>query len=235
VASAARLGPAPSWGGVFVRPAGVPMPRLEGDEYYDMVDEFMQAVFDRWPHVVVQFEDFESSKAAPLLQKYRHRYRCFNDDIQGTGCVTLAGVIAAARQAGRTLPEMSFMCAASSPDLVSLSPHLAPSRPCSPDLARSRPISAGQVRGRRLGGARRVRPDRGRDGRGRTDARGGARARFSPPELARSRLTPSDLSRSRLSSPDLAGPRRARASSSARASARWARPTAPTATRTPAG
>ena len=162
------------------------MPRLEGDEYYDMVDEFMQAVFDRWPHVVVQFEDFESSKAAPLLQKYRHRYRCFNDDIQGTGCVTLAGVIAAARQAGRTLPEMSFMCAASSPDLVSLSPHLAPSRlpsphlarsrPISPDLSRSRPISAGQVRGRRLGGARRVRPDRGRDGRGRTDARGGARA-----------------------------------------------------------
>ena len=42
---------------------GVPKPRLEGEEYFEMVDEFMQAVFDRWPNVVVQFEDFESSKA----------------------------------------------------------------------------------------------------------------------------------------------------------------------------
>lgn len=42
----------------------------------------MQAVFDRWPQVAVQFEDFESSKAGPLLDSYRHKYRCFNDDIQ---------------------------------------------------------------------------------------------------------------------------------------------------------
>jgi len=90
---------------------GIPKPRLEGDEYYEMVDEFMTAVFDRWPNTVVQFEDFESSKAMPLLEKYRHKYRCFNDDIQGTGCVTLAGVIAAARQAGKPLTEMSFLCA----------------------------------------------------------------------------------------------------------------------------
>ena len=76
-----------------------------------MVDEFMTAVFDRWPNTVVQFEDFESSKAMPLLEKYRHKFRCFNDDIQGTGCVTLAGVIAAARQAGMPLTEMSFLCA----------------------------------------------------------------------------------------------------------------------------
>ena len=89
----------------------VPKPRLEGEEYFEMVDEFMQAVFDRWPNVVVQFEDFESSKAAPLLNKYRHKYRCFNDDIQGTGCVTLAGLIASARQAGQSLADLSFLCA----------------------------------------------------------------------------------------------------------------------------
>ena len=47
----------------------------------------------------------------PILAKYRHQYRCFNDDIQGTGCVTLAGVLASARQAGLALTEMSFMCA----------------------------------------------------------------------------------------------------------------------------
>jgi len=90
---------------------GVRERRLEGAEYYDMVDEFMEAVFERWPQVVVQFEDFETSKAIPLLAKYRHRYRCFNDDIQGTGCVTLAGVIAAARNAGKALTDMSFLCA----------------------------------------------------------------------------------------------------------------------------
>jgi malate dehydrogenase (oxaloacetate-decarboxylating)(NADP+) len=90
---------------------GIPKTRLTGDDYDEMVDEFMTAVFDRWPNVVVQFEDFESSKAAPLLAKYRSKYRCFNDDIQGTGCVTLAGVVAAGRQAGVRLSEMSFLCA----------------------------------------------------------------------------------------------------------------------------
>jgi len=90
---------------------GVQERRLEGEEYNDMIDEFMEAVFRRWPRVVVQFEDFESSKAQPLLDKYRHRFRCFNDDIQGTGCVTLAGVIAAGRNAGVKLTDMSFMCA----------------------------------------------------------------------------------------------------------------------------
>ena len=51
----------------------------------------------------MQFEDFETNKAIPLLNKYRDTYRCFNDDIQGTGCVTLAGLVAAARQASPLL------------------------------------------------------------------------------------------------------------------------------------
>jgi len=89
---------------------GIPEPRLEGDAYYDMLDEFMEAVVDRWPNVVVQFEDFETPKAVALLAKYRDKVRCFNDDIQGTGCVTLAGVIAAARSAQVPLTDLKVLC-----------------------------------------------------------------------------------------------------------------------------
>lgn len=90
---------------------GLQRPRITGDEYFEFVDEFMEAVFDRWPNVVVQFEDFETTKAVPLLAKYRNKYRCFNDDIQGTGAVTLAGILSAARIAGSKLSEMKFVCA----------------------------------------------------------------------------------------------------------------------------
>ena len=60
---------------------------------------------------VVQFEDFESSKAVPLLAKYKDRYRCFNDDIQGTGCITLAGLMSAAKLAGGSFVDMKILCA----------------------------------------------------------------------------------------------------------------------------
>ncbi len=69
-----------------------------------------QAVCGRWPNAVVQFEDFETTKAVPLLEKYRNKYHCFNDDIQGTGCVTLAGIIAASRAADKSICDMRFMC-----------------------------------------------------------------------------------------------------------------------------
>ena len=90
---------------------GIPLPRLDGADYFDFIDEFMQAVYQRWPQVVVQFEDFQTSKAVPLLEKYRNKYRCFNDDIQGTGCVTLAGCLSAARNAGSSLKDMRVVCA----------------------------------------------------------------------------------------------------------------------------
>jgi malate dehydrogenase (oxaloacetate-decarboxylating)(NADP+) len=90
---------------------GIRQPRLTGEDYFYLVDEFMSAVFSRWPNVVVQFEDFETTKAIPLLAKYRNVYRCFNDDIQGTGCVTLAGILSAAKIAGTKLSDMKFVCA----------------------------------------------------------------------------------------------------------------------------
>jgi len=79
---------------------GVQEKRLKGSEYFHLVDEFMEAVRFRWPNVLVQFEDFNSSVAQTLLDKYRNDYLCFNDDIQGTGATTLAGLLCALRAKG---------------------------------------------------------------------------------------------------------------------------------------
>lgn len=57
----------------------------------EFMDEFMEAVAEVYPNMVVQFEDFETEKAFNYLTRYRNKYRCFNDDIQGTGAVVLAG------------------------------------------------------------------------------------------------------------------------------------------------
>ena len=54
----------------------------------------------RWPNVLVQFEDFQNERATALLQRYRHKYLCFNDDIQGTGAMTVAGLKSALRAKG---------------------------------------------------------------------------------------------------------------------------------------
>lgn len=59
--------------------------------YYEMLDEFMFAVRSRWRNVFVQFEDFSSDKAMKILNRYRKHHLCFNDDIQGTGAVAVAG------------------------------------------------------------------------------------------------------------------------------------------------
>ncbi|CAL9125499.1 unnamed protein product [Musa acuminata var. zebrina] len=58
--------------------------RLDGEKYLSVIDEFMEAVFTRWPHVIVQFEDFQSKWAFKLLQRYRSTYRMFNDDVQSS-------------------------------------------------------------------------------------------------------------------------------------------------------
>jgi len=72
-------------------------PRIPDEEYYPLVDEFLQAAFDKWPNVLVQFEDFSNDHCFKLLDDYRHKYLCFNDDIQGTGAVILSGCINAFR------------------------------------------------------------------------------------------------------------------------------------------
>ncbi|MCL7649256.1 NAD-dependent malic enzyme [Klebsiella pneumoniae] len=75
-------------------------PRITDDEYYQFVDDVIQAIKARWPDVLLQFEDFAQKNAMPLLNRYRNEICSFNDDIQGTAAVTVGTLIAASRGAG---------------------------------------------------------------------------------------------------------------------------------------
>ncbi|MFQ6610910.1 MAG: NAD-dependent malic enzyme [Fidelibacterota bacterium] len=83
--------------------------RLTGDDYYEMVDEFIDAVHERWPTALIQFEDFTNDHAFPLLEKYRDKILCFNDDIQGTGAVALAGILSALKITGQKLTDQKIV------------------------------------------------------------------------------------------------------------------------------
>lgn len=76
---------------------GYPHHRLEGEPYFQLVDEFITAVQRRFPRALIQFEDFSTPNAYTLLGQYRDRVPSFNDDIQGTAAVALAGVYASTR------------------------------------------------------------------------------------------------------------------------------------------
>ena len=84
---------------------GTRAPRLTGTAYFDFLEEFVAAVGEVFPDAILQFEDFNNASAFELLARHRERVRCFNDDIQGTGAMVLAGLRAAGRLTGRTLGE----------------------------------------------------------------------------------------------------------------------------------
>ncbi|GAJ75984.1 LOW QUALITY PROTEIN: NAD-dependent malic enzyme [Vibrio sp. JCM 18905] len=79
-------------------------PRITGAEYDAFVEEFIQAVQRRWPDAI-QFEDFAQKNAMPLLERYKDRVCCFNDDIQGTAAVTVGSLLAACKAAGTQLSK----------------------------------------------------------------------------------------------------------------------------------
>ena len=83
--------------------------RIEGKAYFDLVEEFVTAVQSRYPYALIQFEDFLTPNAYALLKKYRDRVLCFNDDIQGTAAVALAGVYASTRITHMKFSDLRIM------------------------------------------------------------------------------------------------------------------------------
>ncbi len=88
---------------------GINKTRLTGNPYYELIDEFIEGVQNRWPGALIQFEDFTNDHAFHLLEKYRAKVLCFNDDIQGTGAVALAGLLGALRITEGKLEEQKIV------------------------------------------------------------------------------------------------------------------------------
>src|SRR5258708_840696 len=89
---------------------GLRQHRIRGAEYLAFVDEFVDAVQTLFPTCCIQWEDFANINAVPILARYRDRVCTFNDDIQGTAGVALAGIFAALRLTGQKFTEQRFLC-----------------------------------------------------------------------------------------------------------------------------
>jgi malate dehydrogenase (oxaloacetate-decarboxylating)(NADP+) len=88
---------------------GLRRERERGDTYLGFVDEFVTAVQQLYPKCCIQWEDFANFNAVPILARYRDRICTYNDDIQGTAAVALAGILAASRITGKKLAEQRFL------------------------------------------------------------------------------------------------------------------------------
>lgn len=83
--------------------------RVEGDKYYQFVDQFVTTAESLFPNMYLHFEDFGRNNAAKILQKYQRQYVTFNDDIQGTGIITLAGILGALNISKQKLTDQTYL------------------------------------------------------------------------------------------------------------------------------
>ena len=88
---------------------GLRQPRVRGDEYMSFIDEFVSAVQALYPKCCIQWEDFANINAVPILARYRDKTCTFNDDIQGTAGIALAGIYAALRITKQKLTDQRFL------------------------------------------------------------------------------------------------------------------------------
>ena len=88
---------------------GIERRRVRGQEYDDLVEEFVTAATEMFPNVLIQLEDFGNTNAFRLLEQYRHTHCVFDDDIQGTGAVAVAGIFAALRITGGLLADQKIL------------------------------------------------------------------------------------------------------------------------------
>jgi malate dehydrogenase (oxaloacetate-decarboxylating) len=79
--------------------------RVRGEDYDDFVETFVNAVLERWPHALLQWEDFARANAGRMLQRYRDRLCTFNDDIQGTAAVAAGTLLAAVKVTGQPIRD----------------------------------------------------------------------------------------------------------------------------------
>ena len=84
--------------------------RVRGDRYYDFIDQFVQTAERLFPKLYLHWEDFGRSNAANILEKYRKQIPTFNDDIQGTGIVTLGGIFGSLAITGGKLADQVYLC-----------------------------------------------------------------------------------------------------------------------------
>ena len=88
---------------------GLKKPRVRGKAYDDFVDTFVKSVHELYPKAYLHFEDFGLTNARQILDRYRPEIVCFNDDVQGTGCITLVGIMSGLKVSGLEFTEMRMV------------------------------------------------------------------------------------------------------------------------------